>query len=160
MTDTDQLLQNLLDRVSALEDTLAITKLLASYGPAIDSGSVEAVAKLWTEDGVYDVDTGLMSGHAEISAMVRSRAHQDYIRGGCAHLLEPGHVQLDGQQAVVTCKSQLILHDGDTYRVARITANRWELAKIEGQWKVTRRTNRLLDGRAEAPELLAKGVRG
>ncbi|MCZ4076623.1 nuclear transport factor 2 family protein [Rhodococcus sp. H36-A4] len=158
MTDTDQLLQNLLDRVEALEDTLAITKLLATYGPAVDSGSAEAVARLWTEDGVYDVDTGVLTGQAEISAMVRSRAHQGYIHGGCAHLLEPGHVQLDGLQAVVTCKSQLILHDGDAYRVARITANRWELSKIEGQWKVTRRTNRLLDGRAEARELLARGV--
>lgn len=159
MTNTDQLLQDLLDRVNALEDTLAITKLLATYGPAVDSGSVEAVARLWTEDGVYDVDTGVLNGQAEIKAMVLSRAHQGYINGGCAHLLEPGHVQLDGQRAVVTCKSQLILNDGDAYRVARITANRWELSKIGGQWKVTRRTNRLLDGRAEARELLAKGVR-
>lgn len=159
MTDTTQQLQSLLERVTALEDTLAIMDLLARYGPAIDSGSVEAVASLWTEDGVYDVDTGVMRGRAAISAMVRSRAHQDWINGGCAHLLEPGHVQVTGKQAVVTCKSQLVVRDGQDFRVHRISANRWELAKIDGQWKVTRRTNRLLDGSDEARELLASGVR-
>lgn len=159
MTDTEKLLTALSERVTTLEDKLAILELMTAYGPAVDSGSAEAVARLWTENGVYDVDTGVMRGHAEITAMVRSHAHQRWIGRGCAHMLEPGHIRLDGDTAVATCKSQLIIHDDNGFRVHRITANRWELAKIDGEWKVTRRVNRLLDGGDEARELLAVGVR-
>ncbi|MBV6757226.1 nuclear transport factor 2 family protein [Rhodococcus opacus] len=159
MTGTEELVRALAERVTALEDKLAILELMTAYGPAIDSGSADAVARLWTEDGVYDVDTGVMRGHAAITAMVQSQAHQGWIGGGCAHMLEPGHVRVDGDTAVATCKSQLIIHDDAGFRVHRITANRWELAKIDGEWKVTRRINRLLDGREEARTLLAAGVR-
>ncbi|QNG17922.1 nuclear transport factor 2 family protein [Rhodococcus triatomae] len=159
-TDTDTLVRRLADRVGVLEDKLAILELMTAYGPAVDSGSAEAVARLWTEDGIYDVDTGVMNGHAEILAMVRSDAHRGWIDGGCGHVLEPGHIRVDGDRAVATCKSQLIVRDddGDGFRVLRVTANRWELAKADGEWKVTRRTGRVLDGRPEARALLAAGV--
>lgn len=149
-------------RVQLLEDTLAIMNIVSGYGPAVDSGSAEAVADIWTEDGVYDVDTGAMHGHAELEAMVRSTNHQSYIHGGSAHLVGPPHIKIDGDTAVATCHSQLVLRDTEkgVNRVARITANRWEFARIDGAWKVTLRTNRLLDGRAEARDILAAGVTG
>ncbi|MEU4311538.1 nuclear transport factor 2 family protein [Nocardia sp. NPDC024068] len=158
MTDTAALVAQLAARVQHLEDTLAVTELLTAYGPAVDSGSAEAAARLWIEDGVYDVDTGIMRGHAEILAMVRSAPHQRLIRAGCAHILEPGHIRIDGETAVATNKSQLIAGGPDGFRVLRITANRWELVRVDGGWKVARRTSRLLDGRAEARDLLARGV--
>lgn len=161
MTDTETLLTALAARVQLLEDQLALMRMISSYGPAVDSGESAAVAGLWTEDGVYDVDTGCLRGHGEIEAMVQSKAHQSYIHGGSGHLVGPPHIDVDGDTAVATCHSQLVLHDQETrtYRVARITANRWEFARIDGQWKVTLRTNRILDGRAEAREILAAGVK-
>jgi uncharacterized protein (TIGR02246 family) len=153
--DTEALVRSLADRVTLIEDKLAISELMTAYGPAVDSGSADAVAALWTADGVYDVDTGVMRGHDEIVAMVRSTAHQSWIQGGCGHILEPGHTLVDGDSAVSTCKSQLIIRDGDSFKVLRVTATRWELAKIDGRWKVTKRISRVLDGRAEARELLA-----
>ncbi|MFD4184087.1 nuclear transport factor 2 family protein, partial [Rhodococcus sp. NPDC058514] len=148
----DLTLQALADRITTLEDRIAILELMASYGPAIDSGSVEAVTRVWTEDGIYDVDTGIMRGHAEISAMVRSQAHQSWIMGGCGHILEPGYVTIDGDTAVATCKSQLIINNPDAggFTVLRVTANRWEMKKIDGQWKCTGRPRRVRDGRASA----------
>ncbi|MFC4603972.1 nuclear transport factor 2 family protein [Rhodococcus kronopolitis] len=156
----DLTLQDLADRITKLEDRLAILELMASYGPAIDSGSVDAVTRVWAEDGIYDVDTGIMRGHAEIAAMVRSQAHQNWIMGGCGHILEPGYVTIDGDTAVATCKSQLIIKDQDApgFTVLRVTANRWEMKKIDGQWKCTVRTSRVLDGRDSAREILAAGV--
>lgn len=162
MSDTAEQLQRLADRVQLLEDRLAILDLMAFYGPAIDAGDAEAVVKVWTEDGVYDVDKLTMVGHEQIIAMVGSDAHQGYIAGGCGHVLEPGYVEIDGDTAVATCKSQLILknQDGPGFTVDRVTANRWELRKIDGQWKCTVRTSRVLDGRPEAVALLARGARG
>lgn len=162
MTDSDtaRLLRELSDRVAYLEDRQAIVDLMTSYGPAIDSGSAEAVAHVWTDDGVYDVDTGIMRGHAEITAMVRGDQHQGLIAHGCAHVLEPGSVIIDGDTAVAGCKSLLILARADksAFTVVRATANRWEMVKTGGRWKCARRTSRVLDGRTEAPELLAAGV--
>ncbi|MFD4294570.1 nuclear transport factor 2 family protein [Rhodococcus sp. NPDC058505] len=162
MTDTAELVARLADRVQLLEDRLAIMDIISGYGPAVDSGSAETVADIWTEDGVYDVDTGSMTGRGEIEAMVRSKNHQSYIHGGCAHLVGPPHIVLDGDTAVATCHSQLVLRDTEkgVNRVARITANRWEFARVDGAWKVTVRTNRLLDGRDEAREILSAGATG
>lgn len=160
MTDTAELVAQLAARVQLLEDKVAIMHIISGYGPAVDSGCAETVAGLWTEDGVYDVDTGSMTGHAEIEAMVHSKNHQSYIHGGCAHLVGPPHVIVDGDTAVATCHSQLVIRNTEkgVNHVARITANRWEFARVEGEWKVTLRTNRLLDGRADARALLAAGV--
>lgn len=160
MTETAALVRELADRVSMLEDKLAIVELMTSYGPAIDSGSTEAVAKVWTEDGIYDVDVAVFRGHAEIIAMVESDAHQGYIHGGCGHILEPGYVKIDGDTAIATCKSQLILNLPQTtgFTVMRVTANRWEMEKIDGQWKCVKRISRVLDGRPEAVALLAAGA--
>ena len=51
MTDIEARLAALEDRVRLLEDHNAIMRLLYAYGPAVDSGSAETVAQLWTEDG-------------------------------------------------------------------------------------------------------------
>lgn len=152
-------LRELTARVEALEDRAAIVALMTTYGPAIDAGDADAVAQVWTEDGEYDVDTGVMRGHAEIRAMVRGPMHQGFIRGGCAHILEPGDVVINGDTAVATCKSLLVTADGPggPFTVARATANRWELVRIAGRWRCRRRVGRLLDGRPEARALLVEG---
>ncbi|WP_068155376.1 nuclear transport factor 2 family protein [Rhodococcus phenolicus] len=159
MTDQAELVEKLARRVELLEDTLAIQQLVTTYGPAVDSGSAEAVGALWTEDGVYEVDSGAYRGRDEITAMVRSEAHQRFIHGGCGHLMDPLNIRVDGDTAVVTCHSQLILNTDKGFRVARVTANRWELVRGDGRWQVKLRIARVLDGRADARDLLAAGVR-
>lgn len=159
--ETKTLVRDLTARIEFLEDRQAIIDLMTSYGPAIDAGDGDAVARVWTEDGVYDVDTGTMRGHAEITAMVRGERHQGYIARGCAHILEPGFVEVDGDTAVATCKSMLMLRrDGDAegFDVYRATANRWELVRIDGRWKCRRRVGRVLDGGDEARRVLEAGV--
>jgi hypothetical protein len=44
-----------------------------------------------------------------------------------------------------------VLREGAVWRVA---ANRWELLRTPAGWRVTARTNRLLDGTEEARDLL------
>lgn len=158
--DTARRLEVLAARIAALEDRLAITDLVTSYGPAIDAGDPDAVARVWTEDGVYDVDTGVMHGRDEIAAMVLGERHQGYVQGGCAHILEPGRVRVDGDTAVATGKSMLITADGAGrgFTVLRATANRWELVRTADGWRCRRRVGRVLDGGRESREVLALGV--
>ncbi len=162
MSDIEQRLAGLEERVRGVEDELAITRLILSYGPLVDSGSADAVAGLWERDGVYDVDELVMNGHGEIAAMVRSDAHQGWISGGCAHVVGAPHITVSGDEAVAVCYSLMIVNDGSPhgFTVRRATANHWRLRRGPRGWLVTTRTNRVLDGRPESPELLAAGFPG
>ncbi|WP_433220532.1 nuclear transport factor 2 family protein [Dactylosporangium sp. CS-047395] len=147
-------------RVGELEDRLALMQLLATYGPAVDSGAAEPAAGLWTDDGVYDVDPEVLRGRAAIAGMVTGEGHQRLIRAGAAHLQGLPHLQVDGDRAVATAYSQLVLRDEatDGFRVWRTGVNRWEFTRTPGGWQVTHRTNRQLNGAAEARELLYQAV--
>ncbi|MDR7303884.1 nuclear transport factor 2 family protein [Haloactinomyces albus] len=158
MSDVEQRLAALERRVEELEDERAVARLVASYGPLVDSGSAEAVAGLWRQDGSYDVDELLMTGHEEIAAMVRSANHRRWIDSGCAHLVGPPHVTVTGNEAVAVCHSLMVIHTGGRFRIRRATANHWRLRKDTGGWRITTRTNRVLDGRPESSELLAAGI--
>ena len=71
--DTDALQRRLGElerRLAAAEDRLALLQLVASYGPAVDSGSAAETARLWTENGVYDTYPKVLEGRAAIEGMV------------------------------------------------------------------------------------------
>ena len=89
------------------------------------------MADLWTEDGVYDVDTGILEGHEGIGAMVRGDAHQGLLAHGCGHVPGLPVVLLDGDRAVATGYTQLVVRSSrpGRYTVIRVTANRWELER-------------------------------
>ncbi|OEV04577.1 nuclear transport factor 2 family protein [Streptomyces oceani] len=167
MTDTERRLAEaeerlalLEGRLARLEDEAAVTALILSYGPLVDSGQAEAVAALWTPDGVYDVDELLMTGRAEIEAMVRSGKHQRWIREGCAHVVGAPRVRVTGDEAVAVCYTLMIVRapEAGEFTLRRATANHWRLRRGPHGWRVTVRSNRVLDGRPESPELLASGV--
>ena len=156
MTDeTSQRLERLEARVQQLEDELAIYRLLASYGPAADSASEPAMQALWTVDGVYDVD-GLAAfrGREAIGGMLQTTTHRTYVETGSAHVISLPRVALHGNTAVATSYSQVCKKDGDHWRVDRAAANRWELVREAGGWRVKTRINRLLNGSTPARELL------
>ncbi|TDD80202.1 nuclear transport factor 2 family protein [Actinomadura darangshiensis] len=147
-------LEALEQRLHALEDEREITRLILSYGPLVDSGCAADVAALWEPGGVYDVDEILMTGQAEIEAMVRSGNHQRWISGGCAHVVGPPHVTVSGDEATAVGYTLMIVQK-DGFVLRRATANHWRLRRTESGWRAVDRTNRVLDGREESPDLLA-----
>lgn len=149
-------------RLGLLEDERAVARAMASYGPLVDSGEADAVAALWAPDGVYDIDELYLAGREQIGEMVRSPAHRGWIQQGCAHVVGPPHITVEGDEAVAVCHSLMVVHEAGRYVVHRATANHWRLCRTPGGagWQVVTRTNRVLDGRAESPVLLARGVRG
>jgi len=158
MTDTEQRLARLERHVARLEDERAIARLIAAYGPLADAGNAEAVAALWEPDGVYDVDELSMRGRDAITAMVRSANHRRWITGGCAHVVGPPHVTVDGDTADAVCHSLMVVHGEDGFTVRRATANHWLLRRGPNGWRVTKRTSRILDGRPESPTLFAHNI--
>jgi hypothetical protein len=143
-------------RVQALADTVAICQLIATYGPAVDSECAPAVGGLWSEDGVYDPGgTRPYVGRAAVGDLVYGARHQGYLQAGCAHVLSMPQVAVEGDTAVAVNHSRVYLKDSAHWRLERVSANRWELERTDGTWRVRRRTNRLLDGSPEARALLA-----
>lgn len=154
MTD----IENVLARLRQLEDERDIARLIASYGPAVDAGDPDATARLWAQDGVYDIDLMRMEGREEVRAMVDSTAHQKMVKNGCSHFLGPAVVTVDGDAAVAVCESLVLVRDGDGYRVWRATANHFASRCIDGRWQISVRTSRVLDGSPEARALLIRDL--
>lgn len=159
MTD-DSRLARLEARVERLEDELAITQMIASYGPLVDAGEADAVAGLWAQDGEYDVEGWHMRSRDDVRAMVLSDGHQRLIAGGCTHILAPAQVTVEGDEAVAVCESLLVRHREGGYSVRRAGANHFRLRRLPEGWRIVHRTTRALDGSAEARDLLADGALG
>lgn len=143
-------------RVQALEDELAIHRLIVRYGLAVDTGDPARSAAVFTADGVYDVDVRLMRGRADVEAMVRSDHHQAMV-GHCAHQIGPAVVRVDGDRAVALGYSRVYLHGADGIGIYRVSTNRWELERRPEGWLITRRVTRVL-GHAGATALLVDGL--
>ena len=82
------------------------------------------------------------------NTVVQADYHQQLLQDGCAHILSPLQIQLQGERAVALGYSCVFRHHAGAYTAERIAANRWELCKQAGVWRVSRRLNALLDGGA------------
>jgi hypothetical protein len=148
-------------RVRALEDHVEICQIVAQYGPSVDSGSAEATANLWTEDGVFAVVGGehsfTMNGRPDIRGMVNGAGHQGLIHNGCAHVLTAPRVEVKGDEAVGRSYALNIRWDpaADRFWVARVSANSWRWARTDEGWKVIERVNSNLDGAEASRKMLA-----
>ena len=112
MTDADELGT----RLRRLEDERDISRLIASYGPAVDAGDADVAARLWATDGSYDVEGWQMGSRADVHAMVSSPSHQSLVANGCCHFIGPTVVTVTGESAVAVCESLVLVCDGDGYR--------------------------------------------
>ena len=57
-------------RLAAAEDRLALWQIVAGYGPAVDSGSAEVTAQMWTEEGVYDTYPVVLNGRDALLSLI------------------------------------------------------------------------------------------
>ncbi|MBM3512203.1 MAG: nuclear transport factor 2 family protein [Alphaproteobacteria bacterium] len=142
-------------RLRALEDREAIRTLIASYGPLADSGDATGAAALWADEGSYAVG-GMAEarGRDAIAALLDGAMHRQLMADGCAHLLGPVMLQLDGDVAVAYGHSVVFRRVGEAFEVHRVSANRWQMVRKGESWCVLKRDNQVLDGSEAARALL------
>lgn len=146
-------------RLRIVEDRLAIYELIASYGPAVDSGDSRGASELWSKGGSYDVGgMGVTTGREAIEALFEGATHQTLIANGAGHMLSSPMIAIDGDQATAINYSCMFTKTDAGFLAARVAANHWRLERADGRWRVTKRINRLLDGSQEARDLLADRV--
>lgn len=144
-------------RLVALEDREAIRALIAGYGPLADCGDADGVAALWTDEGSYAV-VGMApaKGRDAIAGLIEGPTHQALMAQGCAHLLGPVAIDLDGDRATARGHSVVFRKTEAGFEAFRVAANRWQLERTAEGWRVTHRDNALLDGAAAARALLSR----
>lgn len=143
-------------RIQALEDRAAITDLIASYGPIVDSGDGFRLADMWVADGgEYLIGDEFELKGQEIPELTERSGHQDYLAAGCSHFLSAPTVKINGDEAVAINYSIVLMREGKKWIADRLSANRWDLVRAEEGWRVSVRQNYLLDGKEEARDLLA-----
>jgi len=158
MDDLVKRVDDLARRLRALEDELAVHRLIVRYGFAVDIGDAEQAAAVFAEDGVYDVDIGVMRGRGDVRKMVSGPRHQEMV-GQCAHQIGPAVVELRGDRAVATGYSRVYLATRAGTHIYRVSLNRWELERRDDGWLITRRLTRLL-GHDEGKAVLQKAFQG
>jgi hypothetical protein len=156
MNDLEARVQNLESRVRALEDELAIHRVIVRYGLCVDTGDAPRTSEVFAADGVYDTDVLVMRGRAEIEAMIRGDRHQGMV-GRCAHQIGPAMVEVSGDTALAAGYSRVYLAGERGIGIYRVSVNRWELERSEGSWRIRNRVTRLL-GHDEARAVLAAGL--
>jgi len=116
MDDTDRIIADLVARVQRLEDEREITRVLTSYGFAVDIGDADATAALYTDDTVIDLGpTSTFHGSAGARQLVLDQRHQAIV-GRCAHTMGPFVIDLDitGDHATATGYVRVYISDDDT----------------------------------------------
>ncbi len=160
-------------RLREIEDRLEIYNLIASHPPSADTVADYYTRAVYTEDGIFDRGEDLdgAEGNEAIAAMTLSPGHQQAIQGGLAHFAGLPHIMLDGDAAYVTSYLQILHPDalGDDrerpnhgsspgFRIHRVVANRWTLARTPEGWKIKSRILRPLDGSRPAREILEQAL--
>lgn len=142
-------------RLCAVEDELSILRLLASYGPLVDSGCAEEAAELWTENGVYEPGgVGAMTGRRAIASLYRMERHRELVARGSMHHTAMPTITLDGDRAEAVGYSFVAENAGDAFSLWRASINRWLLRRTGDGWRIVERRNRVLDGSEESLALL------
>lgn len=152
------------DRLHRIEAELAIRNLINLYGLAADCGDIATALHCHTQDAVYIVSdpnagrggasTDLeLTGHTEIAAMLGSDMHQSLLPN-CAHTTGPVTLSVDRDAAQAVGYSRLYHLKEGAPTLMRLAVNHWQFRRESGEWKICRRSSRLV-GEAEAQKLLA-----
>jgi hypothetical protein len=148
-------------RLRAAEDQLEIIRLISSYPPAVDSGENHAAARLWVEDGVYDVG-GLSRAVGREGIAARIDLNQDLAARdrGYGHLLTTPRITVDGDAAeAVNYSFAWVREEGELkWAFERVAANHWTLRRTPEGWRVVERFNRLMDGSQISRDTLRRAV--
>ena len=170
-----RVVQSIEDRLTAMEDRLAIYTLIASHPPSADTAFAEYTRSVYLDDGVFDRGPTLEGarGVDAIAGFTLKPEHEDAIRGGLAHFVSLPLIDLRGDEAFVTSYLQIIQLDHEaaprvlpnhgashSYRIHRVVVNRWHLVKRNGEWWVQSRTLLPVDGSAAPRRLLSDGLAG
>lgn len=121
-----------------MSDKEEIRELLARYCFALDADEFDAMAALFTPDGVWETAFGTGTGRAGIVAQARSIAKGDRPRR--VHLTTNIVIELDGDTATARSNWVLFQNTPDGPAIGSGGAYFDRLVKVDGKWFFRHRT--------------------
>jgi len=122
--------------LSELADRLAIRELTARYNRAFDDVDPDAYARVFTEDGVLEVDGEPIAGREALIETVRATGY------GIVHITSDAIVAIDGDAAVQECTLLTARRAQDRSENAFLATGRYrdELVRTPDGWRFKRRS--------------------
>jgi len=146
-------------RIEELEDERAIRTVLTDYALAVDGNNPEAMAQLYAEDCVIDIDSAnFFNGREDAKRIVTGELHQS-ILPDCAHIMGPFSIAIDGDWAVATGYATIFVRRDGEVRIWRQAYGRWELVKRDRRWQILVRQSRST-GHVESQAVLNAALQG
>lgn len=158
MGDLERRIEALAARVGALEDELAISRLLVRYGFAVDADDVEAMLALFDPEARITIDgSWTLHGHDDARQIVEGPTHRSYLPF-CAHNLGPFVIEVDGDTAVATGYSRVYLRTAANFKVERVSANWWRLERRDHGWTIVERDTAIVGAGEVTSDVIKRGL--
>ena len=132
-------------RVQALEDQLAIQRVITDYSAHLDARDYDGYVNLFTEDGVWQNGDTRREGRAEIRAMLTGlfgEPDPDFVNLSSFHQIGNFEIDVDGDTA--RAKSRFVFvwrGEGGAPTPALSGQYHDELVRVAGEWKITPRVD-------------------
>ena len=150
--------EDLSTRLQRVQDELAVTRLLTSYGFAVDGDDADGCADLYADDAVITLDDAVtLTGREQIRSIVTSDAHQAVLPH-CAHVMGPFAVEVSGDHAAATGYMTIYTLKTGVRRIWRQGLSRFELSRQPAGWRIDRRESWSI-GRPEGQTLAREALR-
>ena len=133
-------------RVQALEDQLAIQRVITDYSAYLDARDYDGYVGLFTEDGVWQNGTTRREGRAEIRAMLTglfgAAPEPGFVNRSSFHQI--GNFEIDVEGDTARAKSRFVFvwrGEGGAPTPALSGQYHDELVRVDGEWKIKRRVD-------------------
>lgn len=140
-------------RVQALEDQLAIQRVITNYSAFLDARDYDGYVGLFTEDGVWQNGSTRREGRAQIRAMLTGlfgEPEPDFVNLSSFHQIGNFEIDVDGDTA--RAKSRFVFvwrGEGGAPTPALSGQYEDELVRVGDDWKIRRRVDHTIMPTAE-----------
>jgi uncharacterized protein (TIGR02246 family) len=132
-------------RVQALEDQLAIQRVLTDYSAHLDARDYEGYVGLFTEDGVWQNGATRREGRAEIRAMLTGlfgEPDPDFVNRSSFHQIGNFEIDVDGDTSHAKSRFVFVWRgEGGAPTPALSGQYEDDLVRVDGRWKIRRRVD-------------------
>ena len=154
------------ERLRALEDELAIQRIIVEYAARLDARDYEGYADLFAREGVWQNGATVRRGREEIKALLVGlfgETPDGYVNRESYHLVSNPQVDVEGDRATARSRHLLLMRGEDGSPVPELTGlYEDEFVREDGEWKILRRVDHPImptpeEWRKEMAERQARG---
>jgi uncharacterized protein (TIGR02246 family) len=151
-------------RIQAVEDQLAIQRVITDYSAFLDARDYDGYVGLFTEDGVWQNGETRREGRTQIRAMLTGlfgEPDPDFVNRASFHQVSNIEIDVDGDTARAKSRFVFVMR-GERGAPTPALSGQYhdELVRVDGHWKIRQRVDHTVMPTAEewVAEIRARGL--